>query len=86
MLVTSAGRVGRDEEVDLEAAGVPQQLALGPVRLAVAAAHRRARPGVGRALRVLRWTDAAVVVAADGAVVAGVVAAPLELDPAREVH
>ena len=41
---TSAGRVGGDEEVDLVAAGVAQQLALGPVRPTVAPAHPRARP------------------------------------------
>ena len=41
---TSAGRVGGDEEVELVAAGVAQQLALGPVRPPVAPAHRRASP------------------------------------------
>ena len=41
---TSAGRVGGDEEVELVAAGVAQQLALGPVRPPVAPAHRRPRP------------------------------------------
>ena len=41
---TSAGRVGGDEEVGLAAAGVAQQLALGPVRPPVAPAHRRPRP------------------------------------------
>ena len=93
---TSARRVGRDEEVDLEAAGVSQQLALGPVRPAVAAAHRRARhhPRVGStlgrgrhlgALRVVAGADAAVV-AAGRAVVARIVAAPLQLDAAGKVH
>ena len=61
------------------------------MRLAVAAAHRRARAGVSRAVRVVAGAGAAgvaavVAVNAGGAVVARVVAAPLELDAAGEVH
>ena len=122
---TSAGRVGGDEEVELVAAGVAQQLALGPVRPPIAPAHRRARPGrkggqssfltdvfkrmrlihslfigqnsadkrdsklfpgVLRAVGVVARADAAVVAVAAGAVGARLVAAPLQLHAAGEVH